>query len=81
MNSIHPEVQFKVYNEKHEKLLCLEISFIKNTDGSIEYDWYSKPTSSDTLSDLFSNHPFRHKLNVIDQVLFFQIVWKVLQQE
>lgn len=68
-NSIHPKIQFTHELENHGELPFLDVLVLHNHDGSIEFNWYSKPTSSDRLLSYLSNHPINQKLNVIDNLI------------
>lgn len=49
LNSVNPKIQFTKEAENNHVLPYLDVSVIHDPDGSIEFDWNSKPTSSDRL--------------------------------
>lgn len=68
-NSINPKIQFTHEMEQNNILPFLDVLVIHNPDGSLLFDWYTKPTSSGRLLNYFSNHPLTQKLNVIDNLI------------
>lgn len=55
--------------EQNNSLPFLDMLAIDCPDGSLQFDWYTKPTSSGRLVNYFSNHPLTQKLNVIDNLI------------
>lgn len=68
-NSIHPKIQFTYVREENNVLPYLDILLTHNPDGSIDFNWYPKPTSSNRLLHYRSNHPSTHKLNVMHSLI------------
>lgn len=68
-NSVHQKIQFTCELEQNKKLPFLDVILIHNDDGSIDFQWYAKPTASNRLLNYFSNHPMTHKLNVVDNTI------------
>lgn len=68
-NSIHPKIQFTHEIERNKTLPFLDVSVIHDTNGSLQFDWYTKPTSSGRILNYFSNHPLTQKLNVVDNLV------------
>lgn len=68
-NSIHHKIQFTHETEVNNQIPFLDVIVIRNEDGTLDYNWYSKPTSSNRLLNFRSNHPLSHKLNVMDNLI------------
>lgn len=68
-NSIHPKIQFTSELEHNGQLPFLDVILTHNSDGTIDYAWYAKPTASNRQLNYFSNHPLTHKLNVVDNII------------
>jgi hypothetical protein len=47
----------------------LETLLISNEDGSIDVDWYQKPTATNRILNFHSNHPKHQKLNTAEGLL------------
>lgn len=68
-NSIHPSIQFTHEMENNNILPFLDVLVIHNPNGTLQFDWYTKPTSSGRLLNFLSNHPLTQKLNVMDNLI------------
>lgn len=68
-NSIHPNIQFTHEMERNAVLPFLDVLVIHDPNGTLQFDWYTKPTSSGRLLNFFSNHPLSQKLNVVDNLI------------
>ena len=68
-NSIHQKIQFTHEIERNNQLPFLDVLIIHDPNGSLQFDWYTKPTSSGRLLNYFSNHPLTQKLNVVDNTI------------
>lgn len=55
-NSYHPCLYFTVEKEYHNSLPFLDVFNIRNTNGSLYTDWYTKPTYTGSLLNFFSQH-------------------------
>uniref|UniRef100_A0A8D9BPX0 Reverse transcriptase domain-containing protein n=1 Tax=Cacopsylla melanoneura TaxID=428564 RepID=A0A8D9BPX0_9HEMI len=62
-NSYHPNLQFTLEEEQNLSLPFLDITVIRNSDGSIVTCHYNKPTHSGRLLNFYSNQPYSYKLN------------------
>uniref|UniRef100_A0A8D8SBU3 Reverse transcriptase domain-containing protein n=1 Tax=Cacopsylla melanoneura TaxID=428564 RepID=A0A8D8SBU3_9HEMI len=62
-NSYHPEIQFTLEVENNCCLPFLDVSVIKNTNGSVDICHYKKPTCSGRLLNYNSNQPYSYKIN------------------
>lgn len=69
LNGINSMIQFTHDIEKDSQLPYLDVLVIHAPDGSLSFKWYSKPTSSNRVLNFLSNHPFQHKLNVVDNLI------------
>jgi uncharacterized membrane-anchored protein YjiN (DUF445 family) len=47
----------------------LETLLISNEDGSIDVDWYQKPTATNRILNFHSNHPKHQKMNTAEGLL------------
>jgi len=63
MNNYHTNIKFTVEEEKDNKLPYLDLLLIRIDDGTIKYQWYNKPTSSNKILNFKSNHPYKQKEN------------------
>jgi hypothetical protein len=48
----------------------LDTLLITNFDGSIDVDWYQKPTATNRILNFNSNHPMHQKLNTAENLLY-----------
>jgi hypothetical protein len=62
-NSINSNVQFTMEAEVNNRLPYLDLQIIRNSDGSIDTDFYMKPTASGRILNFNSNHSMRLKVN------------------
>lgn len=69
LNSENSKIQFTDEPESESCLTYLDIKLIRDADGTILSDWYSKDTSSNRLLNYHSNHPSVHKINVMDNLI------------
>jgi len=63
-NDLHHKIQFTAENEMNHKLNYLDIA-IHRTPTNIKKTIYRKPTFTDTIIPLNSNHPAHHKYTAI----------------
>lgn len=68
-NAVHPNIQFTHEMERDNMLPFLDVLVAHNSNGTLLFDWYAKPTSSGRLLNFFSNHPLSQKLNVMDNLI------------
>ena len=61
MNDIHQDITFKPTHKTNNQINFLNLLIIHN-ESSTEIDIYRKPTTTNTIINLFSNHPIEHKL-------------------
>lgn len=66
-NRFHEKLQFTIEVEKEQSLPFLDVLVIRENDGIIT-NWYQKPTFSERYLNFNSDHPFSHKLNVINNL-------------
>jgi hypothetical protein len=62
-NSINRNVQFTMEVEVERKLPYLDLLLIRNPDGTIDTDFYMKPTASGRILNYNSYHSMRLKIN------------------
>lgn len=63
-NSFHPKLQFTREIEVDNKISFLDLSVV-NMDGTLNIDWYQKPTWSGRYLQYSSHHPSVHKKCVV----------------
>jgi hypothetical protein len=63
-NSLHPKLQFTQENEQNNQLNYLDIT-IHRQQTKVKVSIYRKPTYTDTIIPLTSNHPTQHKYAAI----------------
>jgi formyltetrahydrofolate hydrolase len=61
MNKIHKDLQFKVTEEKDNKISFLDL-LINRENNSLSIDIYRKPTKTDMTIHCKSNYPTQHKI-------------------
>jgi hypothetical protein len=59
-NKIHKNLQFTMEQESNNTIKYLDISILRNND-KLEYNIYSKPTTSSTVIHASSFHPIEHE--------------------
>ena len=69
-NSYHDRLQFtsEIENE-HNSINFLNLIIIKNEDNSIQTNWFRKNTYSGRFLNYFSNHPLRHKIGIMKNLV------------
>ena len=65
LNSQHPAIKFTIEEEKDGKLPMLDVLIKRNTNGSLSFSVYRKPTHTDHYLQFQSHQPLQHKLGVI----------------
>ncbi|XP_044766578.1 uncharacterized protein LOC123322665 [Coccinella septempunctata] len=68
-NSFHPRLQFTLETERNNSLPFLDVRVIRSS-GCLRTDWYRKPTFSERFLNFNSQHPFTHKINLIENLKF-----------
>lgn len=63
-NGIDDKIQFTIEKEMNGCLPFLDVMVIRETDGTLKTNWYTKPTSSGRLLNFLSNHPMSQKKSV-----------------
>ncbi|XP_055539553.1 uncharacterized protein LOC129726638 [Wyeomyia smithii] len=63
-NSYNAHLQFTMEKETNNQLPFLDTLVIRNTDQSINTEWFSKNIASGRLLNYFSFHPMHTKMNV-----------------
>jgi hypothetical protein len=57
LNSFHPRLMFTTEKEFQSSIPFLDMRLSRNTDCTINTDWYEKPTSCHRLLNYYSSHP------------------------
>ena len=65
LNSIHPDVKWTKEVEENERISMLDITIIRNSDGSLDFDVYRKPTHTNQYIHFHSHQPLSYKLSTI----------------
>ncbi|KAK5648028.1 hypothetical protein RI129_002920 [Pyrocoelia pectoralis] len=68
LNQIHPTIKFTVELENNNQLPFLDI-LLHRIDDKIEFSIYRKPSTTDSLIPIDSEHPFTHKLAGLNSLL------------
>jgi hypothetical protein len=61
INKIHTDIKLNPIQENNGCISFLDV-FIIRKPSNLETDIFCKPTTTDTTTNLFSNHPKKHKL-------------------
>ena len=67
-NSYNHKIQFTIEEESEEKICFLDILIIRDKN-SIKTNWYHKPTWSGRFLNFHSHHPYKYKINVINNLV------------
>lgn len=67
-NSYHPRLKFTIEKENNSKIPFLDVLLIRNENGTIDTDWYHKPTFSERFLNYSSQHPLNQKINIIQNL-------------
>ena len=65
INSLHPAIKFTIEREVNGQLPMLDVRVIRETDGTLSFQVYRKPTHTNQYLNFASHHPLQHKLGVI----------------
>ncbi|KAI4476543.1 hypothetical protein M0804_013522 [Polistes exclamans] len=68
-NMINEKIQFTIEIEDNGTLPFLDVTVIRNEDGTISTNWYVKPTSSGRCINYYSNHSLSQKIEAIKGLL------------
>jgi isocitrate dehydrogenase kinase/phosphatase len=68
-HSYNQSLKFTCEIENKGRIPYLEVQIIKTDNGSIDLDWYQKPTSTNRILNYLSNHPNHQKLNTTENLL------------
>ena len=69
-NNFNNNIKFTMEVQNNNKQIpFLDLLLIRNDDGSIDTNWYNKPSNSGRLLNYFSNHPLHQKINIIMNLL------------
>ena len=67
-NSYNHKIQFTIEEESGGKICFLDIMIIRDKN-SIKTNWYHKPTWSGRFLNFHSHHPYKYKINVINNLV------------
>ena len=65
LNSIHPDIKWTQEVEKEGRIAMLDVTIIRNADGTLDFDVYRKPTHTNQYISFDSHQPLSHKLSTI----------------
>ena len=73
INGLHPKLKFtlevlKNNDEKEDevgRIAFLDMEIIQKWDGSLESEWYRKPTDTGIVMNWYSIAPLRYKKNIV----------------
>lgn len=63
-------MQFTIERESEATIPFLDVLLIRNEDGTISTNWYTKPTSSGRMLNYRSQHPTSQKIAMITNLMF-----------
>ena len=63
--SIHPDINWTKEVEQEGRIAMLDVSIIRNADGTLDFDVYRKPTHTNQYISFDSHQPLSHKLSTI----------------
>ncbi|KAI4485256.1 hypothetical protein M0804_006761 [Polistes exclamans] len=69
-NMINEKIQFTIEIEDNGTLLFLDVTVIRNEDGTISTNWYVKPTRSERCFNYYSNYHLSQKIGTIKGLLY-----------
>lgn len=61
VNKVHKNIKFTIEIEEHATINFLDLT-LRREDNNISYNIYRKPTQTDNVIPMSSNHPMQHKL-------------------
>ena len=81
INGLHPKLKFtlevlKKNDEKEDevgRIAFLDMEIIQKWDGSLESEWYRKPTDTGIIMNWYSIAPMRYKKNIVSG--FVNRIW------
>ena len=65
LNSIHTDVQWTKEIETNGRIAMLDVTIIRNTNGTLDFDVYRKPTHTNQYIHFNSHQPLSHKFSTI----------------
>ena len=65
LDSIHPDIKWTKEVEQNGRIAMLDVTIIHNTDGTLDFDVYRKPTHTNQYIPFDSHHPLSHKYSTI----------------
>lgn len=65
LNAQNPAIKFTTELEQDGKLPMLDVCIKRNSDGSLAFSVYRKPTHTDHYLQFDSHQPLQHKLGVV----------------
>ena len=65
LNSIHPAIKWTKEVEQNGRIAMLDVQLIRNSNGSIDFDVYRKPTHTNQYIPFDSHQPLAHKLSTV----------------
>lgn len=69
-NSYHHKLKFTIELEKDNKLPFLDVLVIRNPNGTLETNWYLKPTASGRVVNYLSAHALTHKISTVKNLFY-----------
>ena len=83
INQLHPNLKFTVEEMQKDdakedevgRIPFLDMELIKKTDGTVESEWYTKPTDTGTIMNWYAIAPLRYKTNLV--MGFVNRIWSV----
>ncbi|XP_044755871.1 uncharacterized protein LOC123314576 [Coccinella septempunctata] len=69
-NGFHHKLKFTMELEVDQKINFLDLTVMRNSNGSICTNWYTKPTASGRILNYFSEHSTVQKVGIIKNLMF-----------
>ena len=65
LNNIHPSIKWTMEKEVEGRIAMLDVTIIRNGDGTLDFDVYRKPTHTNQYIPFDSHQPLAHKYSTI----------------
>ena len=69
-NGLHNNLKFTMEREADSSLAFLDFRIHRSTDGSLNTEWFHKPTDTDLCLNFWSLAPFRYKASVVAGMIY-----------
>ena len=81
INALHPKLKFTLEVQKNDdekedevgRIAFLDMEIIQKKDGSLESEWFTKPTDTGIIMNWYAIAPLRYKKNLVSG--FVNRIW------